>query len=818
MDRRKKDEYVTYTLVITPATAETPAETAQLKIKKFGGGSARDWLKWSGKFRSLARKKQWTDEQKAHNLVALIEGDLEADVESAAQDAVAGNKTFEEFFTDVGFLSVPHDFSEDLDNELWTMTKRRDESVHKFSQRMRENIRMFAELPQDAEVIPEVRQCRYFKRGMPRAWQEKLAASGAVYDRLNDLVLYFTRIEKAERQLATRDKSKSFKDPRKDYRKEKHQAREVPLKNRYKSDKKKPGQAGSSRKEEKWCSFHKTSSHNTSECYTVKKKEADEHKRTEAPHPPKHNKTKQYPRIYKNLDAESDSEESSDDEMKFVDLVDKEVKNSQGAPLRIAVKLRRSRESFQALLDSGASKSVINKTTLDANVQLGRKLIPASPTVFNTMSGKVNSNGTTVAQFLFPQLKADTIITHRFEVIDDSSDAMIIGRDIMNELGLILNFKDRVVQWEDCFLSLNTGRSTTKPDTDKQDDLEFPEEAKEAADNAVKPEELLPEHLQGKLAANYLALLTAYQTLYDGHLGRMKFDDYELALAPDFKPAHAKPYPIARSQEQKAKDKIQQLINDDVLEQIYDSEMASPAFFLSKPDGSLCLLVDFRWLNKYLRRSPYYVPRIREILMRLASAKCLSTFDANLGYYARRLAKTSRHLTAFCLPFGKFRYKRLPMGICTAPDEYQASMERILGDLNFVVVYLDDILVFSQNEEEHLEHLRIVFKRLEKYGVSLNGGKCRVLRKDVEYLGYTLSAEGIRPQAKKIQAIQKIAVPRNRKELRRFLGMINYYRDMVPNKTTLCKPLHRFTSTKVPFTWLPIRKPSGPSSGPLLKL
>ncbi|KAG6608949.1 Pol Polyprotein [Phytophthora cinnamomi] len=174
--------------------------------------------------------------------------------------------------------------------------------------------------------------------------------------------------------------------------------------------------------------------------------------------------------------------------------------------------------------------------------------------------------------------------------------------------------------------------------------------------------------------------------------------------------------------------------------------MASPAFFLVKLDGSLSLLVDFRWLNKYLRRSPYYVPRIREILMRLASAKCLSTFDANLGYYARRLAKHSRYLIAFCLPFGKFGYKRLPMGICTAPDEYQASMERILGDQDFVVVYLDDILVFSQNEDEHLEHLRIVFERLKKYGVSLNGKKCHVLRKEVEYLGYTFSAEGIPSQ------------------------------------------------------------------------
>ncbi|OWZ09541.1 hypothetical protein PHMEG_00017741 [Phytophthora megakarya] len=170
MGREQKNEYVIYELVITPATATTPAETAaKVKIKKFRGGSARDWPKWSGQFRSLARKKQRTDEQKAHNLVALIEGDLEADVECAAQDAVAEHKSFEDFFTDVGLLSVPHDVSEDLDNELWIMAKRRDESVVKFSQRVKENIRMLAELPQDAEEIPEVQQCRYFKRGMPRA-------------------------------------------------------------------------------------------------------------------------------------------------------------------------------------------------------------------------------------------------------------------------------------------------------------------------------------------------------------------------------------------------------------------------------------------------------------------------------------------------------------------------------------------------------------------------------------------------------------------------------------------------------------------------
>ncbi|GMF40266.1 unnamed protein product [Phytophthora fragariaefolia] len=110
------------------------------------------------------------------------------------------------------------------------------------------------------------------------------------------------------------------------------------------------------------------------------------------------------------------------------------------------------------------------------------------------------------------------------------------------------------------------GRGAKEVEMDEQDDPEFPEKAEEASDNAVDPKQLLPPHLRGALAADYLALLTEHQALYDGHLGRMQFADYELALIPDFKPVYAKPYPIARRQEEKAKLKIQLSINDDVKE------------------------------------------------------------------------------------------------------------------------------------------------------------------------------------------------------------------------------------------------------------
>ena len=141
------------------------------------------------------------------------------------------------------------------------------------------------------------------------------------------------------------------------------------------------------------------------------------------------------------------------------------------------------------------------------------------------------------------------------------------------------------------------------------------------------------------------------------------------------------------------------------------------------PNGSLRLLIDYRVLNRWLRRSPYFVPRIREILLRLANVRYITTLDANVGYYARRLAKKSRPLTAFCLPFGKFQYNRLPMCISTAPDEYQVCMEKILGDLEFVIVYLDDLLVCLRSIHDHLEHLRVVFERLDKYHITLNGKK-----------------------------------------------------------------------------------------------
>ena len=123
-------------MVLTAAQDGVPADTMQIKMRKFKGGSPRDFLKWSSDFQSLAKKKGWTDDQKSWHVIAMIEGDLAHEVELLVDQARAETWSFDQFYAAVGLLSVPEDFSEDLDHELWHMTKRRDESVQRFSQRL----------------------------------------------------------------------------------------------------------------------------------------------------------------------------------------------------------------------------------------------------------------------------------------------------------------------------------------------------------------------------------------------------------------------------------------------------------------------------------------------------------------------------------------------------------------------------------------------------------------------------------------------------------------------------------------------------------
>ena len=138
----------------------------------------------------------------------------------------------------------------------------------------------------------------------------------------------------------------------------------------------------------------------------------------------------------------------------------------------------------------------------------------------------------------------------------------------------------------------------------------------------------------------------------------------------------------------------------------------------------------------------------------------------------------SQNYLAFSVPFGKYVFQRLPLGISSAPDEFQARMMQLLGDLPYVRVYFDDILIITTScITDHLSQLETVFQRLSNANLTINGNKSQFMVKSCEYLGFTISQYGIRPQEKKIHAILELKAPSNKKQLRQFIGLVNYYRD-----------------------------------------
>jgi Reverse transcriptase (RNA-dependent DNA polymerase). len=170
-----------------------------------------------------------------------------------------------------------------------------------------------------------------------------------------------------------------------------------------------------------------------------------------------------------------------------------------------------------------------------------------------------------------------------------------------------------------------------------------------------------------------------------------------------------------------------------------------------------------------------------------------------MQYYAFELDEESSNLCVIVTPFGKYKYKRLPMGICLSTDIAQEIMESVLQDIEGVEIYLDDIGIFSNNWDSHIQTLQIVLTRLQENGFTVNPLKCEWAVKETDWLGYWLTTEGLKPWTKKIKAIQAIKPPTNIRQLRSFIGMVNYYKEMWPHRSHIMAPLTSITGHK--FKW-----------------
>lgn len=271
---------------------------------------------------------------------------------------------------------------------------------------------------------------------------------------------------------------------------------------------------------------------------------------------------------------------------------------------------------------------------------------------------------------------------------------------------------------------------------------------------------------------------------------------------PYSKPPSRPLYRLSRPEMAEAERQVQLLLQKGFIEPS-TSPYGSPILFVQKKDGSLRMVIDYRALNRLTVKNKYPMPRIDDALDQLQGATVFTSLDLTSGYHQIRISEEDMPKTAFRTPQGLFQWRVLPFGLTNAPATFQTVMNNVFGPFlnKFVLVYLDDILIYSKTEEEHCEHLRKVLGLLREHRLYANLRKCTFARPELAYLGHIVSAEGIKVDPHKTAAITNWATPSSLSELRSFLGLATYFRKFIRGFARMAVPLHHMSKKGVPWAW-----------------
>ncbi|GKB22094.1 putative reverse transcriptase domain-containing protein [Tanacetum coccineum] len=271
---------------------------------------------------------------------------------------------------------------------------------------------------------------------------------------------------------------------------------------------------------------------------------------------------------------------------------------------------------------------------------------------------------------------------------------------------------------------------------------------------------------------------------------------------PGAAPVARAPYRLAPSKMKELLEQLQEL-SDKGFIRPSSSPWGAPVLFVKKKDGSFRMCIDYQELNKLTVKNRYPLPRIDDLFDQLQGSSVYSKIDLRSGYHQLRVREEDIPKTAFKTRYGHYEFQVMPFGLTNAPAVFMDLMNRVCKPYldKFVIVFIDDILIYSKNKKEHEEHLKAILELLKKEELYAKFSKCEFWIPKVQFLGHVIDSQGIHVDPAKIESIKDWASPKTPTEIRQFLGLAGYYRRFIEGFSKIAKPMTKLTQKKVAFEW-----------------
>lgn len=313
------------------------------------------------------------------------------------------------------------------------------------------------------------------------------------------------------------------------------------------------------------------------------------------------------------------------------------------------------------------------------------------------------------------------------------------------------------------------------------------------------------QHLSPDQGQRIYSILTKYKTVFDTSTPSVMNTNnifHRIPVKSYHPPIQSYPYRKSIKETDIINQQVQEMLNNKVIRPSA-SPWSSPVVIIRKKDGSPRFCVDYRKLNLITERDLYPLPRIDDLVDRLAGSQYFSTLDLKAGYWQVPIAEQDKSKSAFVTTDGLFEFNVLPFGLSNAPATFQRIINSVLGSLRWDIclVYLDDIIIHSRSFDKHVQDLDLVLNALAKANVKLNMGKCTLARKQIDYLGFRITRDGIKPTTTNVRKTLDFPIPTSAKAAYSFIQMAQFYRRFIKDFASIATPLNVFKNKAAKFVW-----------------